>query len=1035
MATELVPDAHWQWTRQWEIDRSEWNGVAVDEDGWQYALDWPTTDLLARLAGRGGPVPQWMPASYRFAYVRRRRYTRNRTRDEPQRTIRLEDSLSMGRAGASDGTSQTTGISTALEARGSLEDEADLGAADLLVTQMSQGDVVKEGWLWKRGQYNTNHKRRWFVLKSTGLLFYKKEPGLEPAGVIDLSDCCVFIAEDVKSKEDYGIGAIGSALGSFAKAAKQAEVALQKYKPFAFKIVPRGQKEREFALCAEAQSDMDAWTECINSSIPAIASVEIWQNERWDRASQRWGPARLIEAERPEWSDETGGPKAIDDEVLPKGHITWFWLGPWTVDISRRCDPTEGWEYAINWPNPLLPGVEWDAVCCVTSLVRRRRWARKRERLEPEQITKTFTAVMHHSASPSAMRLGSTSADGAQPHQLGDHVESSPMDPTATAVARQSGSSSNMYVIQTTVDGTVMIKSAEAAAERAILEAAESAAQEQAARSAVGAGAGAVPRAEPAEPQELLTLKDGAVSPRYEEGLPPPRAVEGMKSSYEISRYEDIVIGKYIAKGSTGSVHRGKWEGMECAVKIFDYRYGPDMDMAGANPQQVAQQQHVVNAFRTEAILLRNLNHHNLVRLYAVCSAPPHLCILTELMTSSLDNLLYGKGSKNELTERRQVRIAHGIANGMAFLHRNGVCHRDLKSPNVLYDRDLNIKLCDFAFSKFKDGLEKGHNAQMDSRVGTPAWMAPEVLCGEPYSHKADVYSFGVILWEILHRTRPFKDLNAWAIAYQVGMQGRRLPIPYENPSKQGEVPAIVAYMMAECWHPEKNRPTFETILEMLQPMQEAVADEKPLHTVALPASAALATTTMDLPEPDPEPEPQQPEPEEEEGALGAPQLRAPPCLETDGFAGAGGADGRPLPARPLAVPARPLPARNQPQLRAPPPLELEQEQVVAPAATVAAKLPSQPIHYAVDEVHYLAETVDEFIELLTEAAVDEETLVWQEGMAEWEALGECREVRQTLGLLSDHDGEAGGSGDEPAPAGAAPVAIAEGGGGGDYDF
>ena len=59
--------------------------------------------------------------------------------------------------------------------------------------------------------------------------------------------------------------------------------------------------------------------------------------------------------------------------------------------------------------------------------------------------------------------------------------------------------------------------------------------------------------------------------------------------------------------------------------------------------------------------------------------------------------------------------------------HAQGVCHRDLKSPNVLYDRDLNIKLCDFAFSKFKEGISV---ADMKSRVGTPAWMAPEVLCG-----------------------------------------------------------------------------------------------------------------------------------------------------------------------------------------------------------------------------------------------------------------------------------------------------------------
>eukprot|EP01043_Picozoa_sp_COSAG02_P036970 COSAG02_NODE_2746_length_8108_cov_37.665002_4_plen_850_part_00 len=681
LQAEPCPDEHWQWNGQWEVDTVEWEGVAVDEDGWQYALDWPSTDILAKI-GRGRPVPEWRAQTYRFAYVRRRRHTRTRTRDEPHQAVRLEDSMCIV-------NDSGDAVGAELVGRESLDDD-EVAKDRLLLMKLAEGDIVREGWLWKRGQYNTNHKRRWFILKSTGMLFYKKEPDLEPVGCIDLSDCFVFIAEDAKSREDYGIGVLGSALGAaLGKAAKKAEDTLQKYKSFAFKLVPRGHNEREFALCAEAQEQMDAWAESINFTIPAVVTVEIWQNERWDRATQRWGAARLIEAERPEWSNEGGAPKAIDDEGLPDLE-TWNWLGPWKVDISHRCDRTEGWQYAINWPNPLLPGVEWDAVCSVTSLVRRRRWARSRQRLTPEQIKRTFTAVMHHSATPSGLRLsaspsaGSLDSSGTQTNPL------TSVPPNGQG--RGSVSTANMYVIQATMDGTIMIKAADAAAARAVLEA-------EAEPSSPAAGDGTV------------ALTEGLLA--QEASPPPPAALEGLKSSYEISRFEEITVGKYIAQGTTGSVHRAHWQGMDCAVKIFDYKQG---------------QKHIVDAFRTEAILLRNLNHHNLVRMYAMCSTQPNLCILTELMTSSLDNLLYGKGRKNEITERRQVRIAQGIANGMAFLHRNSVCHRDLKSPNVLYDRDLNIKLCDFAFSKFKDGMSV---ADMKSRVGTPAWMAPEVLCGK----------------------------------------------------------------------------------------------------------------------------------------------------------------------------------------------------------------------------------------------------------------------------------------------------------------
>jgi serine/threonine protein kinase len=251
----------------------------------------------------------------------------------------------------------------------------------------------------------------------------------------------------------------------------------------------------------------------------------------------------------------------------------------------------------------------------------------------------------------------------------------------------------------------------------------------------------------------------------------------GFRESGMIHDAGEIELGAFIADGTTGGVYKGMWQGMVCAVKRFRYSHDDSS---------------LVQTFKNEVFLLRNLSHENLVTFYGACAKPPNLCILTELMTGSLSSLLYGKqslhadGRRRELSEKRQATIVKGVCTGMAFLHSHSVAHRDLKSANVLCeravsivctavltekipvsrlflsrdieggngaadDRNLNIKICDFAFSKFKQRL----SALMESQVGTPAWMAPEVLRGEEYGPAADVYSMGVIIWEV--RRRPLR--------------------------------------------------------------------------------------------------------------------------------------------------------------------------------------------------------------------------------------------------------------------------------------
>lgn len=99
---------------------------------------------------------------------------------------------------------------------------------------------------------------------------------------------------------------------------------------------------------------------------------------------------------------------------------------------------------------------------------------------------------------------------------------------------------------------------------------------------------------------------------------------------------------------------------------------------------------------------------------------------------------------------------------GMCYLHsfKPPIIHRDLKSPNLLVDKDWTVKVCDFGLSRVKAGTLAPW-----SRAGTPEWMAPEVLRNEPSNESCDVYSFGVILYELITRKEPWLEINAMQVS------------------------------------------------------------------------------------------------------------------------------------------------------------------------------------------------------------------------------------------------------------------------------
>ncbi|CAF0921260.1 unnamed protein product [Rotaria sordida] len=241
---------------------------------------------------------------------------------------------------------------------------------------------------------------------------------------------------------------------------------------------------------------------------------------------------------------------------------------------------------------------------------------------------------------------------------------------------------------------------------------------------------------------------------------------------------------KLIGVGIEGSVFHGKLNGQDIACK------------------------RVKSKEDTNIKHLKKLNHINVIKFRGISISPSSYYIIMEYCANgSLYDVLKQYREIDSCTKATQVLDwSKQISNGVDYLHSNKIVHRDLKSPNILFFDRNTLKISDFGTSK----QLVNRRSQIMSFNGTSAWMAPEVIKKEPCSEKIDVWSFGIILWEMITCAVPYNNIDAAAVIWGVAKGSLNLPIP-------SSIPEGFKSLMTMCWKQQpSNRPTFQQIITYL---------------------------------------------------------------------------------------------------------------------------------------------------------------------------------------------------------------------------
>uniref|UniRef100_A0A8C5A9N7 Mitogen-activated protein kinase kinase kinase 7 n=1 Tax=Gadus morhua TaxID=8049 RepID=A0A8C5A9N7_GADMO len=257
---------------------------------------------------------------------------------------------------------------------------------------------------------------------------------------------------------------------------------------------------------------------------------------------------------------------------------------------------------------------------------------------------------------------------------------------------------------------------------------------------------------------------------------------------FEEIDYVDIEVEEVVGRGAFGVVCKAKWKGKDVAIKTIE-------------------SESERKAFIVELRQLSRVNHPNIVKLYGSCNSP--VCLVMEYAEGgSLYNVLHGAEPLPFYTASHAMSWCFQCSQGVAYLHGmkpKALIHRDLKPPNLLLVAGGTVlKICDF-------GTACDIQTHMTNNKGSAAWMAPEVFEGSNYSEKCDVFSWGIILWEVITRKKPFDEIGGPAFRIMWAVHNGTRPPLIKN------LPKPIESLMTRCWSKDPTqRPSMEEIVKIM---------------------------------------------------------------------------------------------------------------------------------------------------------------------------------------------------------------------------